>query len=200
MDILFNAAVTSLVTLMVFAKLTMTLGPKSILETGTSVMWLKKETKQKHPHTESVLKEKQSRKLHLYDFIGTSVNATFGHESHSRQMLTCSWCSLLNPDSGSVYRKQGVFDNIRQTNLKQIPWYPFFSWSFHCVLSCGRWGLVLHGQNFHSLWIFFMPNLGRVDNVTCIFVLIDCDCKTSIYCVLQFLEMCVPSNSVLDVQ
>lgn len=38
MDILFNAAVTSLVTLMVFAKLTMTLGPKSILETGTSVM------------------------------------------------------------------------------------------------------------------------------------------------------------------
>lgn len=47
---------------------------------------------------------------------------------------------------------------------------------------------------------FFMPNLGRVDNVTYIFVLIDCDCKTSIYCVLQFLEMCVPSNSVLDVQ
>lgn len=51
--------------------MTMTLGPKSVPETGTSVVLLRKN---------SVLKKKRSRNLHLYDFIGTFVNATSGHE------------------------------------------------------------------------------------------------------------------------
>lgn len=51
--------------------MTVTLGPKSIPETGTSIVLLTKK---------SFLKEKRSRNLHLYDFIGTFVNATSGPE------------------------------------------------------------------------------------------------------------------------
>ena len=96
-------------------------------------------------------------------------------------------CLLCTLGLEVLCRKRGAHGNIGYRHLKQIPWYPFFFWSFHCFLSYSRQGFLLHGQSRNSLeffhanpscWFWLLITLlstRRINNTSCIFLLIGCD-------------------------
>lgn len=171
--------------------MTMTLGPRSVMEMGTSLVLF---------FFKKLFWGRREAGSYVYVISLRIVWTLLLVMRYAKDKCSRAIGFLLCTLGLEVfYRKQGVCNNIKYRNLKQIPWYPFLFWLFHCFLSYGRQGFLLHGQNCNSLkfsyanprfsfWLLIkLQSTRRINNMSCIFLLIGCDVERRCVHLLKFM-------------